>query len=157
MTIENKSRNAFLAVTLVTVLSIVSVLTVYAVFIATFTGGDVTIGGGATGSITYSLDNSTWLAAISPSNVDTIWYSKLYIDGGQYSGTAVTITWTLQRKIDDTNWSNLGSNTTTSMSLGASAQDVYATATGLIDDNRDWGQDVTEEGTYRVIVNVDSA
>ena len=142
---------------MLTIVSIASVVAVYAVLIGTFTGGEVTIGGGATGAVTYSSDQSTWTATLTPASADASWYSKLNINGGQYSGTAVTIDWTLQRKTGDTTWSNVGTNTTTSVSLGASAQDVYATPTGVSTANRDWGLDVSEQGTYRVVATVNSA
>jgi len=154
----DNTRRSLLAVTLVTVLAIISVVTVYAVLIGTFEStGEVTIGSGATGAVTYSLDGLTWGGSLSPTDVDTTWYSKLNINGGQYSGRAVTISWQLQRKINDTAWSNLGTPTVTSMSLGAGAQDVYATSTGVSTGNRDWGLDVTEEGIYKVVASVNSA
>jgi len=142
---------------MLTILSAASVVTVYALLIGTFTGGNVTIGGSAIGTVTYSTDQITWTESISPANASTSWYSKLNVDGGQYSGTAVTISWQLQRKIDDTTWSNVGSATLTSITLGAGAQDVYATPTGVSTSNRDWGLDVTEQGTYRVVTSVNSA
>jgi hypothetical protein len=143
--------------TTLTIIAIASVVVTYAVLIGTFTGGDVTIGGAATGTVTYSTNNATWTDTLSPAGVDTPWYSKLNINGGQYSGSAVNITWTLQRKTGDTTWSNVGANTTTLMALVAGAQDVYVTPTGVISDNRDWGLDVTEQGTYRVVATVNSA
>ena len=142
---------------MLTIVSIASVVAVYAVLIGTFEGGDVTIGGGATGTVTYSTDQSTWTTTLSPASVDTPWYSKLSINGGQYSGTAVTITWQLQRKTGDTTWSNVGTPVTTSMTLAAGAQDVYATTNGQSTGNHDWGLDVTEQGTYNVIASVNSA
>ena len=125
--------------------------------IGTFEGGDVTIGGGATGSVTYSADQSTWSTTLSPASADASWYSKLNVNGGQYSGTAVTISWQLQRKTGDASWADVGTSTVTSMSLGAGAQDVYATSDGGSTGNRDWGLDVTEQGTYRVRITVNTA
>lgn len=143
--------------TLLTILSAASVITVYAVLIGTFTGGEVTIGGGATGTVTYSTDQSSWSGTISPASVDTSWYSSLNINGGQFSGRAVTISWQLQRKIDDTHWSNVGAPISTGVTLGAGSQDVYASATGISAGNHDWGLDVTEQGIYRVEATVSSA
>jgi hypothetical protein len=142
---------------LLTVISIASVVAVYAVLIGTYPGGDVTIGGGASGTVTYSTDQSTWTDTLSPADVDEAWYSKINIDGGQYAGTSVTITWQLQRKTGDTTWSDLGLATTTTMSLGDSAQDVYATTDGQSSGNRNWSLDITQQGTYRVLVTVNSA
>ncbi len=157
MNYNNKSRKGLLAVTTLTIVSIASVVAVYAVLIGTFQGGDVTIGGGATGAITYSTDQSTWSTTLSPASVETAWYSKLNINGGQYSGSAAQITWQLQRKTSDTTWTNVGTPTTTTMTLAAGAQEVYATSNGQATGNRDWGQDVAEQGTYKVIATVNSA
>ena len=125
--------------------------------IGTFEGGEVTIGGGASGEVTYSADQASWSTTLSPATTGTAWYSKLNIDGGQYSGTTVTISWQLQRKTGEDAWSNLGTPESTSMSLSAGAQDVYATSDGTSSGNRDWGLTVTEEGTYRVVATVDTA
>jgi hypothetical protein len=145
--------------TVLTILSAASVATVYAVLIGAFTGGDVTIGGGATGAVTYSSnagEAGPWTTSLTPTSADASWYSKLNVNGGQYSGTAVTISWQLQRKTTDTTWSNVGSATNTDMTLIAGAQDVYATPTGVSTDNHDWGVDVAEQGTYRVVATVNS-
>ena len=142
---------------MLTVLTISSVVVVYAVLIGTFTGGEVTIGGGATGTVTYSTDQSTWTPTLSPASAETSWYSKLNVNGGQYSGTAVTISWQLQRKTGDTTWSDVGDAIPTNMMLAAGSQDVYATPTGVSTNNHDWGLDVTEEGTYRIVATVNSA
>jgi len=114
-------------------------------------GDSTTIGGGAIGTVTYSSDQITWTTTLYPASVDESWYSRLSIEGGQYSGTGVTISCQLQRKTSDTTWTDVGSPTTTSMTLGAGSQDVYATPTGASTNNRDWGLDVTEQGTYRVV------
>ncbi|HLN46025.1 MAG TPA: hypothetical protein VK209_10000 [Candidatus Sulfotelmatobacter sp.] len=157
MNYNNKSRKGLLAVTTLTIVSIASVAAVYAVMIGTFQGGEVTIGGGATGAITYSTDQSTWSTLLSPASVDAVWYSKLNINGGQFSGSAVQITWQLQRKTSETTWANVGTPITTTMTLAAGAQDVYATSNGQATGNHDWGQDVIEQGTYKVIATVNSA
>jgi hypothetical protein len=113
--------------------------------------GDSTNGRSATGTVTYSSDQSTWTMSLALASVDDSWYSRLNVNGGQYSGTAVTISWQLQRKTSDTTWSDVGTATTTSMTLGLGSQDIYATPTGVSTPNRDWGLDVTEQGTYRVV------
>jgi hypothetical protein len=142
---------------MLTILSTASVVTVYAVLIGTFTGGSVTIGGSAAGTVYYSEDQSTWTTTLSPSSPAASWYTKLTVDGGQYSGSAVTVTWQLQRQISESTWSNVGSTTVTSMTLAAGSNDIFATANGLSTNNRDWGVDVTEEGTYRVEAVINSA
>lgn len=158
MNYENKSHKGLLMLTMLTILSVASVITVYALVIGTFTGGDVTIGGIATGTVTYSTDQSTWSTTLNPANATTSWYSKLNVNGGQYSGTAVTIVWQLQQKTGENTWIDAsGATITTTMTLGAGAQDVYATGNGLASGNRDWGLDVTEQGTYRVVATVNSA
>jgi hypothetical protein len=143
--------------TMLTILSTASVVTVYAVLIGTFTGGEVTVGGSAAGTVEYSLDQSTWSTTLSPASNITSWYSRLSINGGQYSGSAVTISWQLQRKVSESAWSNVGTATTTTMTLPAGAQLVYATANGQATGNRDWKADATETGTYRVLATVNSA
>ncbi len=55
-----KSRKSLLMLTMLTILSTASVVTVYAMLIGTYTGGEVTIGGGASGSVLYSTDQETW-------------------------------------------------------------------------------------------------
>jgi hypothetical protein len=141
-----------------TVISIASVVAVYAALINTFNGGEVTIGGGASGQVTYSTDNSTWTGTLSVGSETDDWYSKLTIDGGQYSGSAVEIIWQLQKKTSDTTWEDVsGATVTTSMTLTSGSQDVYATTSGLADSNRDWGGDVTENGTYRVVATANTA
>jgi len=49
-----KSRKSLLLLTMLTILSTASVVTVYAILIGTFTGGNVTIGGSAAGTVYYS-------------------------------------------------------------------------------------------------------
>jgi len=142
---------------MLTILSTASVVTVYAILIGTFTGGNVTIGGSAVGTVYYSGDQSVWTTTLSPSSPEASWYTRLTVDGGQYSGSAVTVTWQLQRQISESTWSNVGSTTVTSVTLAAGSNDIYATANGAASGNRDWGVDVTEEGTYRVEAVVNSA
>jgi len=150
----NRSRKSLIMLTMLTILSAASVVAVYAALIGTFAGGNVTIGGDTTGAVTYSSsvgEAGPWTTSLAPADASASWYSKLNVNGGQYSGTAVTISWQLQQKTSETTWTDVGSPTTTSMTLGAGSQDVYATPTGASTNNRDWGLDVTEQGTYRVV------
>jgi hypothetical protein len=150
----NKSHKGLLMLTMLTILSAASVAAVYAALIGTFTGGDVTIGGGVAGSVTYSTDQSTWTTSLSATSADTAWYSKLTLDGGTYSGRTITIGWELQQKTGDDTWTAVGTQTT-AMTLVAGSQDVYATPTGGSTGNRDWGA-ASAQGIYRVVATVDS-
>jgi hypothetical protein len=141
---------------MLTVISIASVVAVYAITIGTYNGLEVTVGGGASAEVTYSTDQSGWTTTLSVNDNETSWYSKLNIDGGQYSGTTVTITWQLQRKVAST-WTDVGTATITSMSLPDTQQDVYATGNGQSTGNRDWSADATLQGTYRVVAIVSNS
>ena len=157
----DKSRKGFLAVTLVTVLSIVSVIGVYAVFLGSYTGGEVTVGGMGSGNVMYSsvnADPGTWTSTLSPSGAGIAWYSRIEIATGGYSGP-VTIAWQLQQKTGASSWTDVtDANATTSMVLTGGAQNVYATSDGAYAaGNHDWGPHVAAAGTYRVFVSVGSA
>jgi hypothetical protein len=54
-------------------------------------------------------------------------------------------------------WTDLGTATTTSMSLPDTQQDVYATTDGQSSGNRDWSVDADIDGTYRVVVTVSNS
>ena len=158
---EGRSKKKLLALTSLTIVALLSVLTVYAVVIGNFTGGEVTVGGVGSSTVTYSLDNSeagTWSTTAAPASASSQWYSRLEINAGDYSGP-VTITWKLQQKIDATNWADVsGATATTNIVLSGVAENVYATSDGAYStSNHDWGADVTEAGTYRVVVSVESA
>lgn len=140
--------------TLVAVLSIVAVVSVYAVWIGAFQGGEVTVGTSGSGSVTYSLTNADpWESPLNNPTSST-WYSKLELAGG-YSGP-VGITWKLQKKTATSTWDNITS-TPTSLVLTGSAQTVYASTDGSITLNHNWQADTTGSGTYRIIVEVNSA
>jgi hypothetical protein len=152
-----KSKKGLLAVTLVTVLSILAVVAVYSAFIASFTGGQVTVQGPSfsTSVVTYSSDNATWDAALSVGSSDA-WYARLEVAGG-YTGP-VYITWTLQQENADSSWSNVtGATTYTSVPLTGGAQLVYASSDGINNNNYNWGSVTTTGGAYRVYVTVNSA
>ncbi len=155
----SKSRKGLLALTLVTVLAIVSVVTVYAVLIGTFQGGEVTVGGVGSSTVMYSLDNNqtgAWTTTLNASGPGAAWYSRLEINGGDYSGP-VTITWQLQQK--GATWMDVsGATATTSMTLSGTPQNVYATSDGAYGaGNHNWGSNVATSGAYRVLVTVQSA
>ena len=155
-----KSRKGLLAVTLVTVLSILLVVGVYAVFLGSFTGGEVTVGGMGSSNLRYSADNvdpGTWTATLNSSGAGVAWYSRLEIAAGGYSGP-VNMTWHLEKKTDATTWTDVsGANASTSIVLTGNAQTVYATSDGGITGNHNWGSNVAANGAYRVLVDVESA
>jgi hypothetical protein len=153
----NKSKRRLLAITALTVVAIASVLTVYAVTIGTFTGGEVTIGGVASSTVTYSLDNSSYTTTLSPSGTSTAWYTRLEIGSGSYNGP-VQITWQLQQETAPSTWTDVsGAYTTTDITLSGIAEDVYASDDGTSTSNYDWSSDVTTAGTYRVVATVESS
>jgi hypothetical protein len=142
----------------VTVLAILAVIAVYAaVFLGSFQGGEVTIGGMGSASITYSANNvdpGSWTPtlSVSPSGA---WYSRLEVAAGGYEGP-VNITWTLQQ--ENSTWQDVPS-ATMSMSIvlnGSISQNVYASSDGTIANNMNWGSYTSTNGTYRVYVSVDS-
>ena len=145
--------------TLLTVVAIALTLTVAAVTIGNFQGGEVTIGGMASSTATYSLDNvaGPYTATLEPSTVSTSWFTRLEIGAGSYNGPA-TITWQLQQETAPSTWTDVsGASTTTSITLSGSAENVYASSDGTTTGNYDWSADVSSAGTYRVIMTVESA
>ena len=75
----NKSKKGLLTATLLTVVAIALTVVVAAVTIGTFTGDEVTVGGVAASSVTYSLDNSAYAITLQPGGVSTPWYTRLEI------------------------------------------------------------------------------
>ena len=156
MNIQRRSKKFFYITTAITIIALASVLTVSAaVLLGTITGGDVTVAGVATGTITYSTTEDGTSGTETLQVVSGPWYTKLAVNAG-YSGP-VTITWQLQ-SFATGSWQPVGSPTVTTMSLSGSAVDVYATATGTTSTgNRNWGATATNQATYRVIVTINSA
>lgn len=143
-----------------TIVAMISTLAVTAVLIGSFEGGEVTIGGVAASSITYNPDNNatgSWTTVLTASSVSDPWYARLEIGAGSFNGP-VTITWQLQQKNGTDTWTDVsGASETTDLTLSGSAESVYASNDGTDATNRNWGSDVTEAGTYRVNVIVESA
>jgi len=160
MNIRKKSRKLLLIATALTIVTLVSVLFAYAaVLLGTFQGGKVTVGGVASGTITYSTTNSTgatWSATLQPGDVSSPWYARLEIGSSNTYSGPVTITWQLLIESGPSTWSSVGSPVTTSVTLATGAQDVYASANGAITRNTDWGSLITSAGTYAVNATVDS-
>ena len=147
--------------TLLTVAAVALTVVVAAVTIGSFTGGEVTIGGVGSSEVTYSLDNinGPYTATLEPASASTPWFTRLEINGGDYSGPVI-ITWQLEQKTGPTpaDWTAVsGADTTTTITLSGSAEIVYASSDGTTTGNYDWDTDVTESGTYRVVVTVESA
>lgn len=146
--------------TLLTVAAVALTVVVAAVTIGSFTGGEVTIGGVGSSEVTYSLDNinGPYTPTLEPASASTPWFTRLEINGGDYSGPVI-ITWQLEQKTGPTpDWTAVsGADTTTTITLSGSAEIVYASSDGTTTGNYDWDTDVTESGTYRVVVTVESA
>jgi hypothetical protein len=154
MIFGKKSPKLLLIATTLTIIALALVLVVYAVTIGTYTGGSVTVSGVTTGTLTYSIDNTvggTWSTDIQPSGS---WYAKLSVN--HYQGP-VTITWQLQ-SYGTGSWVDVsGKTVSTTITLSGSAQEVYASPTGVNTGNHDWSTDITVGGTYRVYATVASA
>ncbi len=151
-----KSRKGLFTVTLLTVMAIALTVAVAAVTIGTFQGGEVTIGGMASSTITYSSDNDadgSWYTTLTPSGVTDPWYARLEIGAGSFNGPVV-ITWQLQQNL--ATWTDVGAAQTTNIVLSGNAENVYASSNGANATNYNWSNDVSAAGTYRVIVSVDT-
>jgi len=161
---RKKSQKGFVAVTLITVLAIALVLVVYATLLATFQGGEVVVGTVA-GNVYYSTTNSTtasdWTPTLNVSGTNDPWYAKVNFTSA-YTGN-VQITWQLEKK--NGNWANATQGTdanvttviTTSFTLnGTSGQTAYASTSGLIGTNQNWGAGMLKQGSYRIAVYIDS-
>jgi len=160
MNIRKKSRKLLLISTSLTIIALALVLSVYSAFLlGTFQGGEVTIGGVASGTITYSTTNdtaATWTSTLQPGAIGNPWYARLEVGtSNTYSGP-VTITWQLLIETAPGVWSSQGSPVTTTMNLAAGAQDVYASPNGGISANTNWGSVTTNAGTYAINATVDS-
>jgi hypothetical protein len=145
-------------VTLLTVAAVALTVLVAAVTIGTFQGGKVTIGGVASSTVTYSLDNvaGPYAATLEPSTTSTSWFTRLEIGDGSYNGP-VQITWQLQQETANSTWTAVsGASTTTNIILTGNAENVYASSDGTTTGNYDWSSNVNTLGTYRVLVTVES-
>lgn len=128
-----KSRKLLIGATIIMIIALSSILTVYAaVLLGTFTGGDVTVGGITSATITYSIDGTTaWSSTLNSGAPGNSWYSKIVLGSG-YTGPA-TITWQLQKDGSPVS----GATITTTKSI-APGDTVYATLTGVQSGNLDW-------------------
>ena len=162
---KSKSQREFVIVTLIALISIALIIAVYASLLATFQGGEVVIGS-VQGQVWYSATNTTtasaWTATLNVSGLSDPWFTKVNFTSA-YEGD-VGITWQLERK--NAAWANATAGTdativkviTTTFTLnGTSGQTAYASASGLIGTNQDWGSNnILKEGSYRIVVYIDS-
>lgn len=151
---EKRSQKGFIAVTLITVLAITLVFVAYAAILGTISGGNVAIVAVA-GSIGYSTTNTTGSFQSSLSNypIGDPWYAQLNTSAGGYSG-AVTIYWTLEKTPGT--WTNVTTQQY-SFTLDGTAQTIYASTSGAITGNYNWGQNTTTADTYRITVIIYTA
>ena len=157
MKFEKKSRKLLLIVTSITIVALAftiaalaSVLGVSTPNLEKYTGGNVSVGGDTSGTITYNPNANgvgIWSQTLQPSGS---WYARLAIGNG-YSGS-ITIKWKLQSETAPSTWTTInGATLTTTITPSGSAQVVYATANGDIAGNCDWSLYANGEGIYHVI------
>jgi len=146
MNARNTSQRAFLAVTMMTVLAVTTVFMVYAVLLASYQGGLVTIEG-VGGSIEYSLDNSTNWGGTLSQGAGAQWYARIAITNSPTQD--VIVTWTLYNV---TGASPVTTDFTDSntISLTPLTTHIYASLNGLSPGNHNWGDHTTTEATYRI-------
>lgn len=154
MNARNKSQQVFVAVTMLTILAVTTVFMVYAVLLASYQGGNVTITT-IGGSIQYSVTNTTggsWQPTLSQ-GASAEWYARISISNSPSQD--VTVTWTLHNVT-----SGLDVTTdcpTTTMTLTSGTTYIYASSNGLIDTNQNWGDHTTSEATYRIDAEINTA
>lgn len=163
MKFEKKSRKLLLIATSITIFALAftiaafaSVLGAYAPNLETYTGGNISVGGVTSGTITYNPNADgvgTWSQTLQPSGS---WYARLAIGNG-YSGS-ITIKWQLQSETAPSTWTNInGATVRTTITPSGSAQVVYATPNGDIAGNRDWSLYANGDGIYHVIATITPA
>jgi hypothetical protein len=106
------------------------------------------------GSVTYSIDGSTWTSTPSAFNVGGPLYARFELTSTSHSGSG-TITWQLQK--DTSVFTNVGSPVITTVTFTGSAQTIYASTDGTTTGNHNWGADISSGGSYRVIATVATA
>jgi hypothetical protein len=151
-----KSRKLLFVATVLTIVALATVLLVYAVTLVTFTGGNVTVVGVASGTIEYATTNTgspTWTTTLQPTGS---WYAELVLGSNSAYKGAVTITWQLQTDATGS-WVDVGSPIVTSgISLTGGSQTIYASTDGLLTDAFDWSA-IATGGTYQITAVVASA
>jgi hypothetical protein len=152
---KQKSQRGFVAVTLITILAIALVIVAYATILGTFQGGNVTV---VTlhAEMWYSVTNSSsasWTSTLSDVGNGSQWYSRLNITAaGGYTGL-VNVNWALYF---GNNTAVSGATATTSNfdSTGTLGQTIYASSTGNIAGNKNWGAYSTVATSYYVKATV---
>jgi hypothetical protein len=148
---KQKSQRGFVAVTLITILAIALVIIAYATILGTFKGGYVTV---ATehAQMWYSETNSssvTWTSTLSNVANGSQWYSRLNITAtGGYKGL-VNVNWALYFS-NDTAVSSATATTSNFNVTGTLGQIIYASSTGNIAGNKNWGAYTTVAASYYV-------
>jgi len=155
MNARNKSQQAFIAVTMLTILAVTTVFMVYALLLASYTGGNVTIQK-VGGSIQYCVNNNaseTWTGTLSQ-GANASWYARISITNSPSQN--VTVTWTLHNV---TSGLDVSTDFTTSntITLSPSTTYIYASLDGLITGNHNWGEHTTTEATYRIDAEINTA
>lgn len=149
---------SFFAVFSIAMVLIAAVVIVYAVLLATYYGGSVTVNT-AIGSVWYDDANSTskadWTATLGEQgNIGngSAWYVKLNITQAGYQGN-VNMTWTLQNETSPGIWSDVpdAMQQTNGFHLtGILGQEIFASSIGNQLTNKNWGAYSNKAGTYRV-------
>jgi hypothetical protein len=148
MNADKKSQRTFMTVTMITVVALSTVFIVYAALLLTLTGTTVTVNQ-ESGAVQYNLSgtsNATWADSLSAINTGTEWYARINITDA--AAQAVTISWVLQQNTGT--WVDVNTPVTTTMTLTAGSNTIYATSNGLFTSNYDWGQLTTSAGSFRV-------
>lgn len=135
---------------MMTVAAVTTVFLVYAAVLMTLYGTTVTVNESTGSLVHYSVDGSTWSTSLNAINNGTIWYSRINITNA--AAQDVTVQWTLQKNTGS--WTDQSTPVTTTITLAAGANIVYATASGSSSGNYNWGQLTTSSGSYRVKATV---
>jgi len=152
MNARNTSQRALLAVTLMTVLAVTTVFMVYAVLLASYTGGLVTIQG-VGGSIEYSLDNSTNWGSTLNQSAGAEWYARIAITDSPTQD--VVVTWTLYNVTGSSAVTTDFTDSNT-ISLTPATTYIYASSDGLSANNHNWGDHTTSEANYRIDAEINT-
>jgi len=155
MSVERRSKRAFLAVTLLTVLAVTAVFVVYATLLQSFTGGLVTIKPTG-GSMQYATSiGGSWGATLDQ-DAGGAWYSRIDgLTGSEFN--QVKITWTLQKSDDGSSGWATTQTQYTWMQLTASNTTIYASSgNGTTTGAYNWGAYTSTPGYYRVNSQIDT-
>ena len=161
MSAKLKSQRGFVAVTLITILAIALVIIAYATILGTFKGQEVTVVN-VQAEIWYSELNETettanWTSTLPNVANGSVWYSKLNITAtGGYTGL-VNINWTLHHWSNNSMVSGATITTVDKNLTNTLGQTIYASSTGDITGNTNWGSYTTAAGSYYVKAKIETA